>query len=189
MKRSSRSRARGRADPGGVALSPKVAQRGIALAAIALLAVVVGFAIASRDGSSSGDALPERVGEWYTARAAPMDVRARRHDDCLRRSARIEDARNLRSRDPMRGEDLHRLRRSGRPHPGDRHRAWAGRGAFRPHSATRADARHRADRDDPVELCARRLEWTGARPCTWPRRKMLNQHHCIGSPRPASLRA
>ena len=55
-------------------MSSKVAQRGIALAAIALLAVVVGFAIASRDGSSSGDALPERVGEWYTARAAPMDV-------------------------------------------------------------------------------------------------------------------
>ena len=55
-------------------MSSKVAQRGIALAAIALLAVVVGFAIASRDESSSGDALPERVGEWYTARAAPMDV-------------------------------------------------------------------------------------------------------------------
>jgi hypothetical protein len=55
-------------------LSSKVAQRGIALAAIALLAVVVGLAIASRNGSSSGDALPERVGEWYTARAAPMDV-------------------------------------------------------------------------------------------------------------------
>jgi hypothetical protein len=48
-------------------------QRGIALAAVALLAVVVGLAIASRDGSSSDDALPERVGEWYTARAAPMD--------------------------------------------------------------------------------------------------------------------
>ena len=55
-------------------MSSKVAQRGIALAAIALLAVVVGLAIASRNGSSSGDALPERVGEWYTARAAPMDV-------------------------------------------------------------------------------------------------------------------
>ena len=55
-------------------MSSKVAQRGIALAAIALLAVVVGVAIASRNGSSSGDALPERVGEWYTARAAPMDV-------------------------------------------------------------------------------------------------------------------
>ena len=55
-------------------MSSKVAQRGIALAAIALLAVVVGFSIASRNGSPSGDALPERVGEWYTARAAPMDV-------------------------------------------------------------------------------------------------------------------
>jgi hypothetical protein len=55
------------------ALSPAVAQRGIALAAVALLAVVVGFAIASRGGSSSGDELPERVGDWYQARAAPMD--------------------------------------------------------------------------------------------------------------------
>jgi hypothetical protein len=36
--------------------------------------VVVGLAIASRDGSSSSDELPERVGEWYTARAAPMDA-------------------------------------------------------------------------------------------------------------------
>jgi hypothetical protein len=43
------------------------------VAAIVLLAVVVGLAIASREGSSSGDELPERVGEWYTARAAPMD--------------------------------------------------------------------------------------------------------------------
>ena len=56
------------------AVSPALAQRGIALAAIALLAVVVGFAIASRDGSSSGDQLPERVGDWYQARAAPMDL-------------------------------------------------------------------------------------------------------------------
>jgi len=39
-----------------------------------LLAVVVGFAIASRDGSSSGNDLPERVGDWYEARAAPMDI-------------------------------------------------------------------------------------------------------------------
>jgi hypothetical protein len=37
------------------------------------LAVVVGLAIASRDGSTSREPLPERVGEWYTARAAPMD--------------------------------------------------------------------------------------------------------------------
>jgi hypothetical protein len=55
-------------------VSPALAQRGIALAAVALLAVVVGFAIASRDGSSSGDRLPERVGDWYQARAAPMDL-------------------------------------------------------------------------------------------------------------------
>jgi hypothetical protein len=32
----------------------------------------VGLAIASRDGSSSSENLPERVGEWYSARAAPM---------------------------------------------------------------------------------------------------------------------
>jgi hypothetical protein len=38
-----------------------------------LLAVVVGFAIVSRDGSSPGSDLPERVGDWYQARAAPMD--------------------------------------------------------------------------------------------------------------------
>jgi hypothetical protein len=54
-------------------LTPALAQRGIALAAVALLAVVVGFAIVSRGGSSSGDELPERVGDWYQARAAPMD--------------------------------------------------------------------------------------------------------------------
>lgn len=55
------------------ALSPALAQRGIALAAVALLAVVVGIAIVSRGGSSSEDELPERVGDWYQARAAPMD--------------------------------------------------------------------------------------------------------------------
>ena len=55
-------------------MSPTLAQRGIALAAVALLAVVVGLAIASRDGSSSGGELPERVGDWYQARAAPMDL-------------------------------------------------------------------------------------------------------------------
>jgi hypothetical protein len=54
-------------------LSPTFAQRGIALAAVALLAVVVGFAIVSRDDSSSRSDLPERVGDWYQARAAPMD--------------------------------------------------------------------------------------------------------------------
>jgi hypothetical protein len=55
------------------ALTPALAQRGIALAAVALLAVVVGFAIVSRGGSSAGDELPEWVGDWYQARAAPMD--------------------------------------------------------------------------------------------------------------------
>ena len=54
-------------------LSPTFAQRGIALAAVVLLAVVVVFAIVSRDGSSSESNLPERVGDWYQARAAPMD--------------------------------------------------------------------------------------------------------------------
>jgi hypothetical protein len=39
-----------------------------------LLAIVVGLAIASRDGSSSGNKLPERVGDWYQARAAPMSI-------------------------------------------------------------------------------------------------------------------
>jgi hypothetical protein len=54
-------------------LSPALAQRGIALAAVVLLAVVVGFAIVSRGGSSEEGDLPERVGDWYQARAAPMD--------------------------------------------------------------------------------------------------------------------
>jgi hypothetical protein len=54
-------------------LSPALAQRGIALVAVVLLAVVVGFAIVSRGGSSSEGDLPERVGDWYQARAAPMD--------------------------------------------------------------------------------------------------------------------
>jgi hypothetical protein len=54
-------------------LSPALAQRLIAIAAVVLLAVVVGIAIASgRDGSGDGDRLPERVGSWYYARAAPM---------------------------------------------------------------------------------------------------------------------
>ena len=54
-------------------LTPALAQRGIAVVAVALLAVVVGFAIASRGDSSPGSDLPERVGDWYQARAAPMD--------------------------------------------------------------------------------------------------------------------
>jgi hypothetical protein len=54
-------------------LRPALAQRAIALAAIALLAVVVGFAIASgRGGSGAEEDLPERVGQWYQARAAPL---------------------------------------------------------------------------------------------------------------------
>jgi hypothetical protein len=56
-----------------VRVSPAVAQRGIALAAIALLAVIIGLAVSSgHRGSSSGPKLPERVGDWYHARAAPL---------------------------------------------------------------------------------------------------------------------
>ncbi len=44
----------------------------IILAAVGLLAAVIGLAIASgRDGDGDGD-LPARVGSWYNARAAPM---------------------------------------------------------------------------------------------------------------------
>ena len=40
-----------------------------------LLAAIVGLAIASRDrGSSSEQKLPERVGDWYHARAAPLSA-------------------------------------------------------------------------------------------------------------------
>jgi hypothetical protein len=54
-------------------LSPALAQRLIILAAIGLLAVVVGLAIASdRLGSDDDGGLPAKVGSWYRARAAPM---------------------------------------------------------------------------------------------------------------------
>ena len=54
-------------------MSPALAQRLIGLAAIGLLAVVVGLAVAS-DRFDSGDdgGLPAKVGSWYEARAAPM---------------------------------------------------------------------------------------------------------------------
>jgi len=56
-----------------VKLTPAGAQRGIAVVAVVLLAVLVGLAINSRrDGSSSSAELPARVGDWYQARAAPM---------------------------------------------------------------------------------------------------------------------
>jgi hypothetical protein len=55
-------------------LSPALAQRLVALAAVVLLAVVVGLAIATRDGGSATSDLPEAVpaphGGWYHARAA-----------------------------------------------------------------------------------------------------------------------
>jgi len=52
---------------------PALAQRLITAAAVVLLAVVAGLAIAS-DWGGSGDSgsLPKRVGPWYNARAAPM---------------------------------------------------------------------------------------------------------------------
>jgi hypothetical protein len=54
-------------------MSLAVAQRMIILAAIGLLAAVIGLAIASsRDGSGNGSGLPARVGSWYHTRAAPM---------------------------------------------------------------------------------------------------------------------
>ena len=53
-------------------MSPAVAQRMIILAAIGLLAAVVGLAIASGRGGSDGSGLPARVGSWYHTRAAPM---------------------------------------------------------------------------------------------------------------------
>lgn len=56
-------------------MSPALAQRGIALAAIALLAGLIGLAIASDHRGSSGPKLPARVGDWYQARAAPMPNR------------------------------------------------------------------------------------------------------------------
>ena len=53
-------------------MSPAVAQRLIVLAAVGLLAAVIGLAIAAgRGGEDEGD-LPARVGSWYNARAAPM---------------------------------------------------------------------------------------------------------------------
>lgn len=56
-------------------MSPDLAQREIAIAAIALLAAVLGLALASRDGNASSAAqLPEAIpapdGGWYHARAA-----------------------------------------------------------------------------------------------------------------------
>lgn len=56
-------------------LTAGLAQRGIASLAVVLLVVLVGLAIASRrDGSASEPKLPARVGDWYQARAAPLDA-------------------------------------------------------------------------------------------------------------------
>ncbi len=54
-------------------LTSSGAQRGIAAAAVLLLAALVGLALASRfKDSSSRTQLPARVGNWYQARAAPL---------------------------------------------------------------------------------------------------------------------
>jgi len=56
-----------------VKLTSAGAQRGIAVAAVLLLAALVGLAVASRfEDSPSGPKLPARVGNWYQARAAPL---------------------------------------------------------------------------------------------------------------------
>jgi len=56
-----------------VKLTSAGAQRGIAVAAVLLLAALVGLAVASRfQDSPSGPKLPARVGNWYQARAAPL---------------------------------------------------------------------------------------------------------------------
>lgn len=55
-------------------LNPAFAQRQVAIAAVVLLAVVIGLAVATRNGGSSPDDLPEAIpapgGGWYHARAA-----------------------------------------------------------------------------------------------------------------------
>jgi hypothetical protein len=56
-------------------MSPDLAQREVAIAAVALLAIVLGLALGSqRGGGSSREALPESIpapdGGWYHARAA-----------------------------------------------------------------------------------------------------------------------
>jgi hypothetical protein len=53
-------------------MSPALVQRGLALAAVVLLIVLAGLAIASSRDDSHEAKLPERVGDWYDARAAPM---------------------------------------------------------------------------------------------------------------------
>jgi hypothetical protein len=56
-----------------VKVSSAGAQRGIAVVAVLLLAALVGLAVASRfQDSPSGPKLPARVGNWYEARAAPL---------------------------------------------------------------------------------------------------------------------
>lgn len=55
-------------------MNPALAQRAVAIAAVALLAVVVGLAIASQRGETSSTTLPEPIpapdGGWYHGRAA-----------------------------------------------------------------------------------------------------------------------
>jgi len=54
-------------------MRPVVAQRLIALAALGLLAAVIGLAVVSaRRDSGAGGRHPERIGPWRYARAAPL---------------------------------------------------------------------------------------------------------------------
>jgi hypothetical protein len=53
-------------------VSPALVQRGLAVIGIVLLLVLAGLAVASIRDDSSKAKLPERVGDWYQARAAPM---------------------------------------------------------------------------------------------------------------------
>ena len=54
-------------------MRPVLAQRLIALAALGLLAAIVGLALASgRGDSEQGERLPDRVGPWRYTRAAPL---------------------------------------------------------------------------------------------------------------------
>ena len=51
-------------------MTPRLAQREIALAGVALLAAVISLALTS-GGSESGTKLPQPAGSWYTALAGP----------------------------------------------------------------------------------------------------------------------
>ena len=175
-------------------MSPALAQRGIALAAVALLAVVVVLAIASRDGSSAMADLPERVGDWYHARAAPMDLELEGTTTAC--GVRLA-AKALGITDPVlpcgskiyigfRDQDVLTQVIAVGPGPGGvrfaltpisrRPSESSGRRPIRWGYAREGVARRRACSDGAV------LD-----PVRGSSSQMLNQHHCKGSPRPASL--